>query len=438
MPITPQDYKGDAILGEQLEKLMEKEIRDRLKGDVPETLAHALCVMAEEIDALKDALAASNLGKRVAESLDAQTLKVGGVDVAESLASKQARIGSMGGPSQPVYFDANGNVQEIPVATGQTWLTLYVANANYSSSAGVANDYNTTAGSIKTALAGKQDSLPLTTDDPQDIVYNIRVAGARYANNAGRATSAASADEANTANLAGKANALNVNAAVGSGILPVYIGANGVPEACNVTTDDPQDVVANFRVVGARYANNAGVASDYNLASGTIKTAFDGKQDKLPVVTGDPQEVGTYNIRVAGAMYATRAGALDMSAAVGGSSLPVYFTSDGTPRPCSVTQRTIGGTSYEFVTIQAIGAYAAAKLNTDAGGVGSDGYGQPVYVYNGVPVAIALEAIDGANFVKIAAKLAYQASVALNANAVNGKKIVIGGYGGAADTIYFG
>lgn len=79
--ITPQDYNGDAILGEQLSKLMEKEIRDRLKGDVPETLAHALCVMAAEIDALKAALAAHNLGERVADSLDAQSLKVGGEDL---------------------------------------------------------------------------------------------------------------------------------------------------------------------------------------------------------------------------------------------------------------------------------------------------------------------------------------------------------------------
>jgi len=84
MPITPQDYNGDAILGEQLSKLMEKEIRDRLKGDVPETLAHALCVMAAEIDALKAALSASNLGERVADSLDAQTLKVGGEDVTDA------------------------------------------------------------------------------------------------------------------------------------------------------------------------------------------------------------------------------------------------------------------------------------------------------------------------------------------------------------------
>jgi hypothetical protein len=382
-------WDNKAISGKDLQEKVVQELASEIKKrGLSEVIAEALVGMAARIGSLEASLAERNIGERVADSLDAQSLKVGGDDVADSLAGKQARIGSKGGPSQPVYFDSNGNVQEIPVATGQTWLTLYVANANYSNSAGVANDYNTSTGSIKAKFAEKQDSLPLTTDYPQDVVYNIRVAGARYANTAGRATSAASADEANTANLAGKANALNVNAAVGSGILPVYIGANGVPVACNVTTDDPQDVVANFRVVAARYAN--------------------------------------------------KAGALDMSAAVGGGSLPVYFTSDGTPYPCSVTTRTIGGTNYEFVTIQAIGAYAAAKLNTDAGGVGSDGYGQPVYVYNGVPVAIALEEIGGANFVKIAAKLAYQASVALNANAVNCKKIVIGGYGGAADTIYFG
>jgi len=387
MPITPQDYNDDAIKGAQLERLMEKEIRDRLKGGVPETLAHALCVMAAEIDTLKAALAAHNLGERVADSLDAQTLKVGSVDVADSLASKQARIGSKGGPSQPVYFDSNGNVQEIPVATGKTWLTLYVANANYSNSAGVANDYNATTGSIKAKFAEKQDSLPLTTDDPQDVVYNIRVAGARYANTAGRATSAASADEANTANLAGKANALNVNAAVGSGILPVYIGANGVPVACNVTTDDPQDVVANFRVAGARTAD---------------KLSYSGGSVSQPVYF--PAANDPYNPTLA-----------------------------GKPVPIPLTNVTIDGVSFTFVTIQAYGAYAAKKLDANAGGPH-----QPVYFYNGLPVAIDIIQHDNVNYIDMAASSAYQATVALNAAAVNGKKIVIGGYGGAADTIYFG
>jgi hypothetical protein len=40
--------------------------------------------MAAEIDALKAALAAHNLGERVADSLDAQTLKVGGEDVTDA------------------------------------------------------------------------------------------------------------------------------------------------------------------------------------------------------------------------------------------------------------------------------------------------------------------------------------------------------------------
>ena len=84
MPITPQDYNDDTMLGKHLSRLMVNEIRDRLKGDVPETLAHALCVMAAEIDALKAALAASNIGERVADSLDAQTLKVGGEDVTDA------------------------------------------------------------------------------------------------------------------------------------------------------------------------------------------------------------------------------------------------------------------------------------------------------------------------------------------------------------------
>ena len=84
MPITPSDYNDDAIKGQQLSKLMGKEILDRLKGDVPETLAHALCVMAAEIDALKAALAERNIGDRTADSVDAQSLKVGGVDVTDA------------------------------------------------------------------------------------------------------------------------------------------------------------------------------------------------------------------------------------------------------------------------------------------------------------------------------------------------------------------
>ena len=112
MPITQQDYNVDAVLGEQLSKLMEKEIRERLKGDVPETLAHALCVMAAEIDALKAALSASNIGSHIADSLDAQVLKEGGSPVlTEATAATVARTGN--------YSDLNGT-PSIPAAATAT------------------------------------------------------------------------------------------------------------------------------------------------------------------------------------------------------------------------------------------------------------------------------------------------------------------------------
>ena len=108
MSITPQDYNDDAIKGAQLSKLMENEIRDRIKGDVPETLAHALCVMAAEIDALKAALAARNIGEHVADSLDAQVLKIGGVDAINSVkAASGSDIATPGTPSVDVSIDGN-------------------------------------------------------------------------------------------------------------------------------------------------------------------------------------------------------------------------------------------------------------------------------------------------------------------------------------------
>ena len=88
MPITPSDYNDDAIKGQQLSKLMGKEILDRLKGGMPETLAHVLCVMAAEIDALKAALAERNIGDRTADSMDVQVLKIGGEDVASAISGK--------------------------------------------------------------------------------------------------------------------------------------------------------------------------------------------------------------------------------------------------------------------------------------------------------------------------------------------------------------
>ena len=102
MPITPQDYNDDAIKGSQLERLIKTEIFNRLKGDVPETIASALCAMAAEIDALKAALAESNIGERVADFLDAQSLKVGGEDVVRNVSATATVGNTTGTPSVAV------------------------------------------------------------------------------------------------------------------------------------------------------------------------------------------------------------------------------------------------------------------------------------------------------------------------------------------------
>lgn len=74
-------YDDKAIKGAQLQRLAEKEIYDRLKGSVPESIAEFLCSQAARINALESALAERNLGDVVADSLDSQTLKAGGVEV---------------------------------------------------------------------------------------------------------------------------------------------------------------------------------------------------------------------------------------------------------------------------------------------------------------------------------------------------------------------
>lgn len=81
-------YDDKAIKGEQLQRLTEKEIYDRLKGSVPEAIAEFLCSQAARINALESALAERNLGDVVADSLDSQTLKAGGVEVKTRQAAK--------------------------------------------------------------------------------------------------------------------------------------------------------------------------------------------------------------------------------------------------------------------------------------------------------------------------------------------------------------
>ena len=84
MSVNPADYNSDAINGEQLAALMQDEMYDRLKGDVPESLAVFLCSLKAQVDSLQKIVSAKNLGECVADSINTQSLKVGGADVADA------------------------------------------------------------------------------------------------------------------------------------------------------------------------------------------------------------------------------------------------------------------------------------------------------------------------------------------------------------------
>lgn len=78
MPVNPEDYNSDAISGEKLLALMQDEVYDRLKGDVPESLAVFLCSLKAQVDSIQKVISEKNLGECVADSIDAQNLSVKG------------------------------------------------------------------------------------------------------------------------------------------------------------------------------------------------------------------------------------------------------------------------------------------------------------------------------------------------------------------------
>ena len=81
MPVNPEDYNSDAISGEKLRALMQDEVYDRLKGDVPESIAVFLCSLKAQVDSIQKAISEKNLGECVADSIDAQNLSVKGEGV---------------------------------------------------------------------------------------------------------------------------------------------------------------------------------------------------------------------------------------------------------------------------------------------------------------------------------------------------------------------
>lgn len=72
-------YDLKAILGEQLKRLTDKTLKALV--DCMCTVGASFCELAARIASLEQQVANSNIGDRTADSLDAQSLKVGGVDV---------------------------------------------------------------------------------------------------------------------------------------------------------------------------------------------------------------------------------------------------------------------------------------------------------------------------------------------------------------------
>lgn len=96
MPVNPEDYNSDVISGEKLRALMQDEVYDRLKGDVPESIAVFLCSLKAQVDSIQKAISEKNLGECVADSIDAQSLKVGGTDVKTKQTAKSNPSASSG------------------------------------------------------------------------------------------------------------------------------------------------------------------------------------------------------------------------------------------------------------------------------------------------------------------------------------------------------
>lgn len=105
MPITPEDYNSDAIKGEQLERLANLVIQKLVDNGM--VSAESLAELERRLSSVEQYLADRNIGDRTADSLDAQSLKVGGNDVADSLSGKADKASS--GNGMLAVIDSNGN-----------------------------------------------------------------------------------------------------------------------------------------------------------------------------------------------------------------------------------------------------------------------------------------------------------------------------------------
>lgn len=141
--------------------------------DKDEVIAAALDDLDARMGAVEDTLKEENLGTRTADEIDSQVLKIGGDDVATSLASKVKSV-KMVNSSGTELKDANGNVViPLAVATGTTGAT---AGAMSSDDKKALNDLKTGAVTDVKYVAnqsGGGGSLKKTVNGTDSVVMNF-------------------------------------------------------------------------------------------------------------------------------------------------------------------------------------------------------------------------------------------------------------------------
>ena len=102
-------WDGKAINGKDLqEKVVQSLATEIKKRGLAEVIAEALVNLDARMKAVENAVKEENLGERISDSLDAQVLKIGGVDAINSVkAASGSDIATPGTPSVDVSIDGN-------------------------------------------------------------------------------------------------------------------------------------------------------------------------------------------------------------------------------------------------------------------------------------------------------------------------------------------
>lgn len=324
-------WDNKAINGKDLQEQVVQNLASEIKKrGLAEVVAEALVNLDARMSAVENAVNEYNVGERIADSLDAQTLKVGGDDVAEALDSKIGNvkatagpnIGNVGTPSVTVtnnptthestltfnYLKGakgdkgdtgnNGTNGTNGVSCTHSWngTTLTVTSASGTSSAnlkgekGDKGDTGTWGGTVDqtynasstnpqsgTAVAGaianKQDKLG-TTGSGANFKYTINISG--------------------TAGTADKATTVTVNSMSSTDRYVAFVDENGsIYKGIATYNLANNTLVCNLSGNATSATNASGYTSGggIDLAIQQLQTAISGKEDKL--VAG-----GTYNINV--------------------------------------------------------------------------------------------------------------------------------------------